>query len=73
MAEDTEEKAIALVAKAIAETPHQRAMASAIMRHAGNALAKLSSHEDAALRHTSLSRRHFERMSQDQHRGRARR
>jgi hypothetical protein len=61
--EEIEEVAIALVAKACSEVPLQRAMAAAIMRHAGNALARLASADDAFLEHTKNARRHQERMT----------
>ncbi|MES2724893.1 MAG: hypothetical protein V4656_17210 [Pseudomonadota bacterium] len=67
--DEIEDRAIALVAEACASVPTQRAMAAAIMRHAGNALARLASPDDAFLIHTQLARRHQVRMT---HRGVAR-
>ncbi|MFD1189729.1 hypothetical protein [Phenylobacterium conjunctum] len=54
------------VARSCAAVTLQRAAAAAFIRHGGNALAKLASHEDAFLTHTKLARRHQERMSQVQ-------
>lgn len=59
---DIEDTAISAVAGAVANTPHRIAMASAIMRIAGNAFAKFLSHEEAWKRHTELARWHFQRM-----------
>lgn len=66
MASETDEEALNIVAKAVGDVPHQRAMAAALVRYAGNAYAQVTSHEDAFLLHTRLARRHQERMS---HRG----
>lgn len=67
---DIEGTAIEIVAETVGKVPEQRAMCSALMRIAGNALAKLTSHEDAGLRHSSLARYHFERMASDNRKGR---
>ena len=63
-ADEINEKAVALVAEACGSTPLQRAMAAAIMRVAGNALARLASPEDAFMTHTRLARQHQLRMTQ---------
>lgn len=62
MSEEIEDRAIAAVAKALSEVPQQRAMAAAIMRHSGNALAELTDEEQAAAAHSRLARRHVQRM-----------
>lgn len=59
---DIEDAAIATVAEAVCSTPQRRAMAAALMRLAGNALARLTDHDEAARLHTALARRHIERM-----------
>lgn len=51
-----------VVAKGCAAVSLQRAAAAAFVRHGGNALARLTSHEEAFLTHTRLARRHQERM-----------
>ena len=59
---DIEDAAIEVVAEAVGGVREQRAMAAAIMRIAGNCLAKLTNNEEAALTHSRLARRHFERI-----------
>jgi hypothetical protein len=63
---DIEDAAIETVAEAVAAVPQQRAMCSALARHAGNALARLTSHEEAYRTLTGLARRHLERMGRPQ-------
>jgi hypothetical protein len=55
-----------MVVKAICSVPQRLAVAKAIMRAAGSALATLASHDDAFLEHTKLARRHHGKMT---HRG----
>lgn len=55
-----------LVAKACYSEPQKCAIAKALMRSAGNALATLSSHDDAFLEHTKHARHHQARMGQRQ-------
>lgn len=56
--------AIQAVARACSRVTLQRAVAAAFMRHGGNALARLATHEDAFHTHTRLARRHQIRMAQ---------
>lgn len=60
---EIDDLAIRAVSEAVGKTGQQRAMAAALMRHAGNALAKLSDHEDAQATHSRLARRHAIRMT----------
>lgn len=57
---DVEDTAIATVTHAIAEVPQRVAMCAALMRIAGNALAKFAGHAEAARTHSALARRHIE-------------
>lgn len=57
-----EDTAIAVVAEAVCATPQRKAMAAALMRWAGNTLARLTNHDEAARQHTALARMHFERI-----------
>lgn len=59
---DIEQSAIETIAEAVGKVPEQRAMCSALMRIAGNALARLTNHEEAWQRHSALARYHFQRM-----------
>jgi hypothetical protein len=64
---DIEDTAIDAVAAAIVAVPERRAICAAMMRLAGNALARFSGHAEAARTHSALARRHIEQL------GRARR
>lgn len=55
--------ALRTVARCCSAVTLQRAMAAALMRHAGNALAQLADHEEAFHTHTRLARRHHQKMS----------
>ena len=52
---EVEEIAVAAVAKACASAPQQRAIAAALIRVAGDALAKLASPADAEREHTKCA------------------
>jgi hypothetical protein len=58
---EIELQALRSVAEAVASVPQQKAMACALMRYAGNALAHLTDDEEAARVHRHLDRRHTER------------
>lgn len=60
---DIEQTAIDLVAKAVAEEPRQVAMAKALVRVAGNVVARLVGHEEAWKLHCELGRRQYENMA----------
>lgn len=59
---DIEDAAIDIVAKAVTTSPSPSSMAAGIMRLAGSALARLTSHEQAFRVHTDLARRHHQRI-----------
>ena len=67
---DIEDAAIETVAGAVAAVPERVAMASALMRIAGNMLARLTNHERAWQQHAELARRHYERCAQSRKSGR---
>lgn len=58
---DIEDTAIDVVAKTVADVPQRVAMVLALMRVAGNLLARLTNHEHAWQQHSELARRHYER------------
>ena len=59
---DIETTAIETIARSVASSPRQSAMAAALARIAGNTLARLRGHEDAFKLHASLARHHHEQM-----------
>jgi len=59
---DTESTAIEAIASAVATSPHRPAMASALMRIAGNVFARLLGHDAAFRRHTELANYHHEQV-----------
>lgn len=59
---DIEDTAIEVVAQTVAKVPQRIAMAMALMRVAGNVLARLTNNEKAWQLHSELARRHYERI-----------
>lgn len=59
---EVEEAAINTVARAISTTNKQAHMARALLRLAGNALAKIGGHDEAARHHADRARYHHERI-----------
>lgn len=62
---DPSDLADALVAHEVATSPHPRAMARALLRAAGNAIARIESEEDAAEAHFRRWSTHKERASRE--------
>jgi hypothetical protein len=56
-----EEAALEAVAEALERSGGRAAACAAMMRQAGQALARLTSHDEAARIHAQLARRHAER------------
>jgi Arc/MetJ family transcription regulator len=61
MTEEPDDLAVQAVAKALGQSRHQAAACAALMRLAGQALARLTSHDRACRVHAELARRHAER------------
>ncbi len=61
MSEPVEDLAAEAVAEALRQASHRPAACAALMRLAGQALARLTSHDEACRIHASLARRHAER------------
>jgi hypothetical protein len=61
MNEGADEVAGRALAEALARAAHAPTACAALMRQAGQALARLTSHDAAARLHAQLSRRHAER------------
>jgi hypothetical protein len=61
MSDAPDEVAERAVAEALARAGHAPSACAALMRQAGQALARLTSHDAAARLHAQLSRRHAER------------
>ena len=62
---DPSDLADALVAHEVATSPHPRAMARALLRAAGNAIARIESEEDAAHAHFARWSEHNKRSSRE--------
>jgi hypothetical protein len=56
-----DERALEAVTEALSEARHGPAACAALMRLAGQALARLTSHDRACRAHAELARRHAER------------
>ncbi|HVN01354.1 MAG TPA: hypothetical protein VMT68_14185 [Caulobacteraceae bacterium] len=61
MTRPTDDRAIQAIAEALSGAPNGRAVCAALMRLAGQALARFASHDEAARVHAQLARRHAER------------
>lgn len=61
MTDAPDDLAAQAVAEALARAGHAPSACAALMRQAGQALARLTSHDAAARLHAQLSRRHAER------------
>ena len=61
MSADPNDLAIAAIADVLKQAKRQPAACAALMRLAGQALARLTSHDEACRVHAQLSRRHAER------------
>jgi hypothetical protein len=61
MSSDPEEAALEAVTEALSQARHRPAACAALMRLAGQALARLTSHDHACRVHAGLARRHAER------------
>lgn len=59
---EIEDTAIETVARTVASSKKQSAMAAALARIAGNTVARLINHDAAWKLHSELARRHYERM-----------
>jgi TolA-binding protein len=61
MSQPVEELASEALAAALERAGHRPAACAALMRLAGQALARLTSHDDACRLHAQLARRHAEK------------
>jgi len=61
MSDAVEELAAEAVSEALRQAGHRPAACAALMRLAGQALAQLTSHDEASRIHASLARRHAQR------------
>jgi len=61
MSQDPDEAALHAITEALSRARHKPAACAALMRLAGQALARLTSHDRACHVHAQLARRHAER------------
>jgi hypothetical protein len=61
MTSDQDDRALEAVTEALSQARHDPAACAALMRLAGQALARLTSHDRACQVHAGLARRHAER------------